>query len=121
MKNNLRCLILVRIFTLFSAAVFISACSSQQVSSDSTVAASASPESAYAELMQQANQANDKVVALQYQWTTVPKLLSKAKAAADAGDFAKANELASEALKHAELGIAQAEQQKQMWQATVPR
>lgn len=78
-------------------------------------------ESTYKETLKLALQANEKVLLLEHQWTTVPELLERAKDAAERKDFAHANEYAAEALKHAELGIEQAQQEAQRWVNSVPR
>jgi hypothetical protein len=78
-------------------------------------------ESSYKQTLGLALQANEKVMVLEHQWTTVPVLLKQAEDAAGEKDFARANEFAAEALKHAELGIEQAEQQGQRWVNAVPR
>ena len=81
----------------------------------------ASMESTYNQTLTLALQANEKVKLLEAQWTTVPILLKKAKDAANKKDYASAHKFAAEALKHAELGIEQAEQQAQRWVNSVPR
>ena len=81
----------------------------------------ANMESTYNKTLTLALEADKKVKSLEAQWTTVPKLLKKAKAAANKKDYARANKFATEALKHAELGIEQAEKQAVSWVNSVPR
>ena len=112
----------MNIFTKFmnsrlAAVVFIAASFGI---SGSALGHGSNMESTYNQTLTQALEANKKVKLLEAQWTTVPKLLKKAKAAADKKDYAKANKFAAEALKHAELGIEQAEQQAVRWVNSVP-
>lgn len=81
----------------------------------------ANMESTYNQTLTLALAANKKVKSMEGQWTTVPKLLKKAKAAAKKKDFSKANKFASEALKQAKLGIEQVKQQEVRWVNSVPR
>ena len=78
-------------------------------------------ESTYNQTLTSALEANKKAELLEAQWTTVPKLLKKAKAAAKKKDYARANKFAAEALKHAELGVEQSKQQAVRWINSVPR
>lgn len=84
-------------------------------------AGDANMESTYNQTLKLALQADKKAKSLEAQWTTVPKLLKKAKSAANKKDYARANKFAAEALKHAKLGLEQAEQQTTRWVNTVPR
>lgn len=86
-----------------------------------TFAGDANTESAYKQTLTLALQASEKAKSLEAQWTTVPDLLKKAEGAAGKKDYASANKFAVEALKQAELGIEQAEQQAQRWVNAVPR
>jgi len=54
-------------------------------------------------------------------WTTSDILLQDAQNAAAAGDFDLAVALANEAGLHAELAVATAEKEKQVWQKSVPK
>ena len=84
-------------------------------------AGNANTKSAYNQTLALALKADEKAKSLEAQWTTVPPLLKKAKDAANKKDYVRANKYAAEALKHAELGIEQAEQQAQRWVNSVPR
>ncbi len=54
-------------------------------------------------------------------WTTSDILLENAANAAAAGDFELAIKLANEAGLHAQLALATAEKEKQVWQNRVPK
>ena len=86
---------------------------------DSRIAAA--DESAYEQALEAATAAQKEVAALGFEWTTVEALLQGAAAAAEAGEYGKATELATEARLHSELGIAQAQAQARQWKSAVVR
>lgn len=54
-------------------------------------------------------------------WTTSDDLMQSAAEAAEAGDFDLAIRLMEEAELHAQLALATAEREKQVWQNSVPK
>lgn len=54
-------------------------------------------------------------------WTTTDDLLEDAGKAAASGDFDGAIKMVNEAVLHAELAVATAAREKQIWQKSVPK
>lgn len=65
--------------------------------------------------IQEAKAAYQKADSVHGGWTSTPKLIKKAEAAANEGDKAKALKLAEKAKKEAELGYKQAVHEKENW------
>lgn len=68
-----------------------------------------------------ADAARKNAAAVGYEWRDTKKLLKRAKKAAEAGDYEKAEKLAMKAKGQGDAGVAQAEQQAVAWKAAVLR
>ncbi len=73
----------------------------------------------FAEIYQNAETAARQARELKYSWTSTAPLLEAASKAAEAGDYEKAMQLATEALLEAEIAIGQAEIQATTWKQAV--
>jgi len=98
----------------FSAAlvggILIGGCAQQpekaeSASAPATVATGSAAE--YEEAITAAKAAQKKAASVGGEWRDVGKMIKEAGKAADAGDYAKATELATLARKHSELGYEQ--------------
>jgi hypothetical protein len=85
------------------------------------VAQAETPQEQFKAAYEKAETANKKAGELRNQWTTTANALKAAKAAADAGDFDKATNLAHEAEALANASIAQTEHEKKLWKDAVIR
>lgn len=70
---------------------------------------------------QAAETARQQAAAAGYEWRDTSKLLSEAKDAAAAGDYAAAVKLADEAKLQGELAVQQAAHEADAWKNRVPR
>lgn len=73
----------------------------------------------YKALHEAAEAARKKAASVGFEWRDTRKLLKKAAAAAESGDYAKAEKLAGEAKFQGEAAYAQAQEQEAIWKDAV--
>jgi hypothetical protein len=83
--------------------------------SDALAADKQSFEAAY----KAADAARKKAASMGYEWRDTAKMLKASKAAAEKGDYDKAEKIAMKAKRQGELGVVQAMEQESAWKAAV--